>query len=901
MKNKTMLKTVRQNYSLIFAPLVTAVILLIVFAINGIFPFGKSNVEYYDMAQGIIPNFYHIWDALHTKDTSLWFNWYSGLGVNDTANASLSVFWLALLVIPRRLVGKAMGLYVIMTFSLSALTANLFLRIEAKTKPFVSTLLSVCYAFCGFSVMYYTNAWQDTVLLFPLFMLAWCALMKKGNVIPYILLTVLNVLCGYYVFILLMLYVFFMSFLYLNFVSDKKDRKRRSFELGLSTVLGFGISAAVLFPKLSQTLSSERFVSETGFDFSQIVKQYLEIAKTTLCKSDDKWSMLFCVSLPLAIIILGIAKNRNKKKINLFFTLNILLLAVLIVCEGANALMHLGDYKYFPMRMGYALSFAFIWAAGYYSKFLSLNKFDFKDKTGKNIAAAILNIVVSVALFILSYLVIKKLDTKFDFKYSVLYILPLLVLIYIVIFSGKNRVFDYKISFSLILAETMALTSIFIPYAQTDMLEKEHNPAYISTSQSIKKKLDIDESKTDRIKTIGTTLNCNYGTVIGKATIADWTHLIPSNIQSSLISLGYSGEYTRLHDSGGTAFTDALLGVKNVLSVKKESEELYTKLDKAKGYNYYSCNYTLPYGIVVDRKVLNITNDNADWKKLNNELYTAISGDNENIVSDAKLELKSKNGEEEIYSFKSKQNSIAYFRLEGAQGVRVYVNGKKIVIPSIDREKATKYPGRFNRNLICLGSFGEDEVEIKLVFKEGKYEQAKDFRKNGLSLDEDENKYFSCEVGLMSLDKLKNVCDMYNYKTNAKAENYSLSVDAKADDEQKVLLLPLQYNGCWNGKVNGKSSEVKSVLGVFSAVELDEGSNKAELHFMPTGLKSGLVVSAASMIVFALVLLLEKKNKFAGKVLCSGVYALYCVLFALAFVLIYAIPILYLVLHLLIK
>ena len=70
---------------------------------------------------------------------------------------------------------------------------------------------------------------------------------------------------------------------------------------------------------------------------------------------------------------------------------------------------------------------------------------------------------------------------------------------------------------------------------------------------------------------------------------------------------------------------------------------------------------------------------------------------------------------------------------------------------------------------------------------------------------------------------------------------------------------------------------------------------------MPTGLKSGLVVSAASMIIFALVLLLEKKNKFAGKVLCSGVYALYCVLFALAFVLIYAIPILYLVLHLLIK
>jgi hypothetical protein len=39
-----------------------------------------------------------------------------------------------------------------------------------------------------------------------------------------------------------------------------------------------------------------------------------------------------------------------------------------------------------------------------------------------------------------------------------------------------------------VLAETLALSMIFIPYWQTDMLEKEHNPQYISTSQSLVKK-----------------------------------------------------------------------------------------------------------------------------------------------------------------------------------------------------------------------------------------------------------------------------------------------------------------------------------------------------------------------------------------------------------------------------
>lgn len=894
--------TVRKNYDILLAPALTALILLVCFAIGKIFPFGSNNVEYYDMAQGIIPNFYHIWDALHTKDTALWFNWYSGLGVNDTANASLSVFWLALLVLPRRLVGKAMGLYVVMTFSLSALTSAIFLKKAAKTKPFMSTLLSICYAFCGFSVMYYTNAWQDTVLLFPLFMLAWYALMKKGKILPYILMTVLNVLCGYYVFILLIFYVFFMSFLYLKTIDNKQDKKRRAFELGLSTALGFGLSGAVLAPKLVQTFSSERFLSETGFDFSKILKQYLEIVKTYTCKSDDKWAMLFCTSLPLAIMILGIIKNRKNKKINTFFVLNILLLAVLIVCEGANALMHFGDYKYFPMRMGYALAFSFVWAAGYYSKYLKLNKLNLSDKSGKNILLVLFNAMLFAALLILTYFVLKKLDGAYDFKYSVLYAMPVLTVIYLVIFCSKNKTVDYRTALSLVLAETLALSVIFIPYWQTDMLEKEHNPQYISTSQSIVKKLDIETSKTDRIKTVGTTLNCNYGTVMQRATLADWTHLIPSDVQGSLISLGYSSEYTRLHDSGGTAFTDAILGVKNVLSVKKESPELYDRISKKKGYNYYKCKYTLPYAMVVDKNVLDIDAENSNWMELNNQLYKSFTSTDENIVENGNLTLKSKNGETEIYTFKSKKGNISYFKLEGAGGVRIYVDGKAVRIPSIDREKAKKYPGRFNRNLICLGDLGDKEVEIRLELKEGKYEDKKDFRKNNLGDDDIRNKNFGAEVGLMSLEKLQKVCDMYNNPADVSAQNYSLDIkNVKAENKDKVLLLPLQYNGCWSAEVNGKGAKVQSVMSFLTAVELNGENNNISMKFIPSGFKTGAVISVVSAVIFALVLLLRRKEKFAPKALCSVVYALYSLAFSVALFAVYIVPIAFLIYHKLIK
>ena len=475
---------------------------------------------------------------------------------------------------------------------------------------------------------------------------------------------------------------------------------------------------------------------------------------------------------------------------------------------------------------------------------------------------------------------------------------PVLISIYLVIFCSKNKVVDYKTALSLVLAETLALSMIFIPYWQTDMLEKEHNPQYISTSQSLVKKLDIETSKTDRIKTVGTTLNCNYGTIMQRATLADWTHLIPSDIQSSLISLGYSSEYTRLHDSGGTAFTDAILGIKNVLSVKSESPELYDKISKKKGYNYYKCKYTLPYAMAVDKSILDIKVENANWMELNNQLYKSLTSTDENIVENGNLALKSKTDETEIYTFKSKRGNISYFKLDGAGGVRIYVDGKTLRIPSIDREKAKKYPGRFNRNLICLGDLGDKEVEIRLELKEGKYQDKKNFRKNNLGDDDIRNKNFGVEIGLMSLEKLQKVCDMYNNFGDVSAQNYSLDIkNVKAENKDKVLLIPLQYNGCWSAEVNGKNAEVRSVMSLLTAVELNGESNNISMKFIPTGFKTGMIISVVSAVLFAVVLILRRKERLAPKALCSFVYVLYSLAFCVAGVAIYIIPFAFLIYH----
>lgn len=889
----------KKNYCYLLAPAITGAVLILAFIIGRVYPFGSHSVAYFDMAQRFIPNYYHIWDAMHDTDIPLWFNWYTGFGVNDTADASFSLYWLVLAIIPRRLIGKSMSLYVVMFFSLSALSASVFLRRVENTKPFMTTMLSVCYAFCGYSVMYYTNTWQDTVFLLPLLMLAWVNLFKNGKCLAYIFLVFLNFQCNYYVFGLSLIYLFSASFIYLFFIEEKGERRAKAQRLGAATIIGILLSGFSLVPKLVQTISSGRFMEETGFDFSSLVKQYIDIARVQQCKYPEKITMLFLTALPIAIIVLGVFSKKSSKKENAFYLLNIALMAVPIFCEGTNLLMHLGDYKYFPMRTGYLLSFALIWAGGHYASKIKLGKTIYLEKEKLSIGAIIVNAIAFCGVFGFTALLLKALDMKLKAEFSIMWALPVLAIMYIAIILLSGKLLDYRASVGGLLAEIIIISTLFVPYWNTTHNKNEQNPAYIEQSQKISEALNIEGSITEKVKTIGTTLNCNYGTVIQRATIADWTHLIPSEVNSSLIALGYSGDFTRIHDSGGTAFTDALFGVTNVLSVKKECPALYDQIDKQKGYNYYSCKYTMPYGIVVDRAILDIDYTNGSWMDLNNKIYSVLSYDNEPIVTDANLKLKSKSGKKEIYTFTSTGNSVAYFRLRGASGVNIYVNGKKLTIPSVDKKKNKKYPVKFNQGLICLGSFKDgEEVEIKLALKKGKYEDKADFRKGDYDESDNKSSYFLAEVGLLNLDKLGYVCEQHRYQNNnIRINNYTLRASTLAE-QNKVLLVPLQHNGCWRAWVTGGESELHSVMGVMSAVEIPEGYTTVHLQFEPTGFRVGMLLSGiGALLLWALLVLQNRKNKLLSAT-SKIVYALYTVAFCGGAILIYVIPLGIRVLHL---
>ena len=157
--------------SFLTAPFLMMGILLICYALKGIYPFGNGNISYYDMAQSFVPIYYHTYDVMHgTKD--LFWDWYSGGGISmvDTSgNFIFSPFCILFWFVKREMLLESMSYLLIMkvcgcAFAMSFYTKKTF----PKADWYWHVIAGVLYASSGFMVQYYSNIhFLEMVFYFP--------------------------------------------------------------------------------------------------------------------------------------------------------------------------------------------------------------------------------------------------------------------------------------------------------------------------------------------------------------------------------------------------------------------------------------------------------------------------------------------------------------------------------------------------------------------------------------------------------------------------------------------------------------------------------------------------------------------------------------------------------------
>ena len=180
-----------KRLKLILPMLATASILFIIYAINGLYPFGDMSISWGDMNQQVIPLLDEFRDMLLGKQDFL-FSMQNAGGMNFWGVFLFfiaSPFSFLTVFVEKADMFLFMNLLVLLKMMTCAGTAAVFFsKIYPKLELGFCTALSVSYAFCGYVMLFYQNVvWLDMMYLFPLLLLSLNYLAKTGRFLPYLL------------------------------------------------------------------------------------------------------------------------------------------------------------------------------------------------------------------------------------------------------------------------------------------------------------------------------------------------------------------------------------------------------------------------------------------------------------------------------------------------------------------------------------------------------------------------------------------------------------------------------------------------------------------------------------------------------------------------------------------
>ncbi|MDE6518064.1 MAG: YfhO family protein, partial [Acetatifactor sp.] len=308
------------NGGLVAAGAIPAVIMLAIFFLKSVFPFGNRSFLYMDMYHQYMPFFSEFYNKLR-EGGSMAYSWNVGIGSNFLA---LYVYYLACplhflgALVPKAYIMEFLSYLVVCKVGLCGLTACLYLQRRFRTRSFSCVLFSCFYALSGFMAAYNWNImWLDPVILLPLVLLGLELLVKEGRCGLYCVALALSIYTNFYLSIIVCIFLV-LYFLVLIFT------ERRSFKIlgnfALFSLLAGGMAAVLLAPEVCALLATDfghsSFPSEVKTYFSVLA----ELARHCMCVSAerglDHWPNIYCgvaafLLVPLYAVNPGIPMRRR--------------------------------------------------------------------------------------------------------------------------------------------------------------------------------------------------------------------------------------------------------------------------------------------------------------------------------------------------------------------------------------------------------------------------------------------------------------------------------------------------------------------------------------------------------------------------------------------------------------
>lgn len=856
--------TIEKHHILMMSFFVPSFILLLSYAVIGVFPFSGRNILTVDMYFQYAPFISDLQDKL-TSFSSLLYSWSGGLGINYLplfAYYLASPINLLTVIFPPQFITEAILAITLIKVGLAGAAFNYFLRKVYGEKDLSTVAFSSLYALSGFVLAYSWNImWLDSIYLLPLVAYGLIRLVKEGRGLFYCIVLAAALITNFYMaFFICIFMVFYFIVTLFRYHGIRKPMLLigRTVSFAGYSLLSGGLSAFILLPTFTQlgttSAAGDTFPKtiKTYYDiFDFIVRHFLTIDPVIRDGAPNLYSgIAMLILVPMYFLVRRIPL---KEKL-----LNLSLLIFLIVSFNINILNFIWHGFHFPNQLPYRFSFVYIFLVltMAYEGYKALDEF-----SGKQVG------MLSMAVLLVILISQKFEDIKLPLH--TVYVSAAFIILYAAAFarmrSSNARRFKGGSALIMVLALEL-LTNTIVTVVKIDSTESYSSREGYSSGTEVREIREqismLLESDRDfyRIEVIPHKTQ-NDPSLYNYPGVSVFASTISEKPVDLMEELGlYSNGINSYVYSGSTLITDSLFGIRYLFYRELGvNEKLYSKVSDSDEIDVLMNPYSLSPGFMTKPEVADfkssIGRDPLDSQRLLFEAFSGVEGvlqpiDQEVGETD---NLTISGTSRYSYTRSSKESdSTAVIRMDFDESGQVYLY--------YDAPSSMKGKGSITVNGVKSDFDAYHSSVISLGYCEAgtSAEVLIEFDKSG-----SESGRFEIYSYRMDLEAFEEGISEIR-KNQLEIESFSdTSIRGTVNsDHDGMMVMSIPYDKGWNVTVDGKKVETTSVDESLLSFEVPEGIHDIRLTFFTDKLAEGIGITAISASIMIFLIIRRRKSDF---------------------------------------
>ncbi len=833
---------------IILSFVVPFIIMGVVFARAGIYPFGERQVLYSDCKQQYYPFLQEFREKLVSGD-SLFYSWRNGYGTNFIAMIGyyiasplnlLSVF------VPVQYLREAMAVFMMTKIACASLFMAMFLKKVYKRNDLSLVAFGCCYAFCDFIMGYYWNTiWLDSVALMPLVALGVYYVVHEKKFKLYIISLAVAFVSSYYIGYMICVFVV-LWFIVTSIIKKSKFEEicENVIRMAIYSVISLCMTLPITltsYIQLQNTVGTEDKWPEKieiYNNFMEILANLFSFHKTTTMEGlPNIGSGVVCI---LLLVIFIRAKNIELREKIAYLSL----LGLIFISLNINYLDYIWHGFHFPNMIPYRFSFlfSFVLIAIAYRGFTSFVDLDKKDIIGMCIVTAAM---VCITVF--------YLDQKAVIGSLIVAALYILMMLFYE-FNLLNRRLLIIFASILIVAEMCFEASIGVDSVGTT----DHNN-YPDKKESVAELVDYAYDKNgDEFFRLDMEYYStkNDGMIYGYNGIGQFSSTSYKNVIDFTSRFGMVSKRSSYQYLLTSPVTSMYSGIKYVISRDKYKGGMISLTDEKTSSDglvdlYYN-EYTLPIAYMADKGIRNVNMINDNVFITQNEVFKASTGVDSDVYTILRpssfdcLNMEHEEADGGLYSYSftegnsSGEINVKYTATEDGE-YYAWANVKSSENITVESASLTH-------------TYNIDAQ--RYIFPCGYHHKGETF-----TLKVDSNKSGKNIIGAALLNK--NVLDE-GYAQLAdeglKVTKYTSDTIEGTIDVQRsgVFMTSIPYEKGWTLYVDGEKVKTQEVMEVFISADMTKGTHTIKMKYTPEGFVPGVIISIMALIAFIFLCVKDK-------------------------------------------